>query len=399
MATLKSKFIENLRKHHPGIPESVLIDLISENLICPSVIELPAEIFHQAKDLVQQLYKLRDLGRQNKNLLQDHREIFEPGNAAICMSYDVHYSPQKNKLQLIEVNTNASFLFLSYHLYEAHGLDFTTEQNQYLGRTDLKAMPQQIQKSLLNEKKLWAQKWNSSSEIKKVCIVDENPPQQKLYAEFLVAQSFFKSWGWNTEIRDQEQVTDEFDFIYNRTTDFFLETPKTEKLSKMFTAPTACLSPNPAEYYYLADKQRLIDWSSSRFQEVLLKDPALNQAFKDYVPFCFSMDSKTREEIWAERKKYFFKPKNAYGSKQAYSGDSISRKMLESLAPADFIVQEKIPAAEVQLRTDSGTQNFKYDLRLYAYQGQLQHIVARAYQGQLTNLRTPFGGFAPVRFG
>ena len=38
----------------------------------------------------------------------------------------------------------------------------------------------------------------------------------------------------------------------------------------------------------------------------------------------------------------------------------------------------------------------KFDLRAYAYAGELQWLAARLYQGQTTNFRTPGGGFAPV---
>ncbi len=38
----------------------------------------------------------------------------------------------------------------------------------------------------------------------------------------------------------------------------------------------------------------------------------------------------------------------------------------------------------------------KFDLRAYAYAGQVLWVAARLYQGQTTNFRTPGGGFAPV---
>lgn len=39
----------------------------------------------------------------------------------------------------------------------------------------------------------------------------------------------------------------------------------------------------------------------------------------------------------------------------------------------------------------------KSDVRCYVYNGQLQLVAARLYQGQATNFRTAGGGFAPVR--
>ena len=38
----------------------------------------------------------------------------------------------------------------------------------------------------------------------------------------------------------------------------------------------------------------------------------------------------------------------------------------------------------------------KFDVRAYVYNGQIQHVVARVYNGQTTNMSTPGGGFAPV---
>ena len=38
----------------------------------------------------------------------------------------------------------------------------------------------------------------------------------------------------------------------------------------------------------------------------------------------------------------------------------------------------------------------KFDLRNYVYNGHVQLIAARLWQGQTTNFRTPGGGFAPV---
>jgi hypothetical protein len=41
----------------------------------------------------------------------------------------------------------------------------------------------------------------------------------------------------------------------------------------------------------------------------------------------------------------------------------------------------------------------KFDLRNYVYDGEVQWVAARLYQGQTTNFRTPGGGFAPVYAG
>jgi hypothetical protein len=44
-----------------------------------------------------------------------------------------------------------------------------------------------------------------------------------------------------------------------------------------------------------------------------------------------------------------------------------------------------------------GDDPMKTDLRLFAYRDQLLGVTARLYRGQVTNLRTPGGGFAAVK--
>ncbi|MDQ5903241.1 MAG: hypothetical protein QG672_830, partial [Pseudomonadota bacterium] len=61
-----------------------------------------------------------------------------------------------------------------------------------------------------------------------------------------------------------------------------------------------------------------------------------------------------------------------------------------------YIAQALVPPSERRLQVAGEPQQFKLDLRNYAYAGKVQLVVARLYQGQTTNFRTPGGGFAPV---
>ncbi len=67
--------------------------------------------------------------------------------------------------------------------------------------------------------------------------------------------------------------------------------------------------------------------------------------------------------------------------------------------PAGYVAQAFVPPPEVALNSPLGEApiTLKYDLRVYAYAGEIQLLAARLYQGQTTNFRTPGGGFAPVR--
>ncbi len=49
-----------------------------------------------------------------------------------------------------------------------------------------------------------------------------------------------------------------------------------------------------------------------------------------------------------------------------------------------------------RLRRNGAETALKLDIRNYVYDGEVQLLAARLYQGQTTNFRTPGGGFAPV---
>ena len=55
-----------------------------------------------------------------------------------------------------------------------------------------------------------------------------------------------------------------------------------------------------------------------------------------------------------------------------------------------------MPAGERLIGDRKAPQALKFDIRNYVYDGAVQFVTARLYQGQTTNFRTPGGGFAPV---
>ncbi len=102
------------------------------------------------------------------------------------------------------------------------------------------------------------------------------------------------------------------------------------------------------------------------------------------------------ESWWADRMHWFFKPACGFGSRGTYRGDKITRRAFGDVMRGDYIAQTITPPG-VRRRGDSpGNQSFKLDIRSYAYDGVLQLLAARLYQGQTTNFRSVGGGFAPV---
>ena len=372
-------------KAHPNLKRETLDELISPLLLSPFTVKLPPSVLQEAQDFVRACYRLRQDSSYQTALADEARSrgLKDPGNKAICMSYDFHVDPQGH-LKLIEINTNAAFLALGYESYKMRELPLPVAG---FSMEDLRA-------SIETEMKLQGR----SAAGMRVAIIDEEPEKQRLFAEFLVYQSYFEKWGWPTKIADYRALPPS-DFVYNRLTDFYFEHPESRELREKYLDRSVCFSPNPYEYFLLADKQRMIDWSREDFWTGLSPEArALKTAIQKNLPLAKEMRLELADEVWAERKRFFFKPKRAFGAKQSYRGSTVTRKAFDEAIHSDFIAQEFIPAPELKFSTAEGEQNFKYDLRFYAYQDQVQMVIARLYQGQVTNLKTPYGGFTPVVF-
>lgn len=111
------------------------------------------------------------------------------------------------------------------------------------------------------------------------------------------------------------------------------------------------------------------------------------------------MTPDNADAFWAERKQWFFKPRAGYGSRAAYRGDKLTKRVFAQIAQGEagaYIAQALVRPSERWLRVDGVEQPFKVDLRNYVYRDRVQLVSARLYQGQTTNFRTPGGGFAAV---
>lgn len=362
------EFLEGLVKQYPDLDQAKSHfgsgQLASPFLISPQTVSLPWSVLSDARRIVSDIFNSSRLS-EYQNLLPS-LGIHRPQNQAIMMSYDFHLA-ENSKLKLIEINTNAAFLVLGSELEK-----MSSKKTFEFSAEDLKKCVE------YETQQVWGEK-----PARRVVILDEIPESQKLYLEFLVAKEWFEEMSYEVRIENSLSFSPEpFDFIYNRDTDFYLNRPHHQKLRALYEENKIVLSPNPWEYHLLADKGRL-------------ENLRLFASLREAIPESFSLNSKPIDEIWQNRKKYFFKPKQAFGSKQSFRGASISRKAFEEMNPSETLAQEYIPAPEIQYEG----QAYKYDLRAYAYRDQLQFMIARIYQGQVTNLRTPQGGFALVDFG
>ena len=187
------------------------------------------------------------------------------------------------------------------------------------------------------------------------------------------------------------------DLVYNRLVDFYLEAPTHAALRAAYTAGAVVLTPHPHAHALYADKRNL----------VLLSDPvqlARSWALRrrsvpncsSGIPATVSVSAERSGELWSRRRELFFKPARGYGSKAAYRGDKLTRRVWDEILAADYVAQEIAPASERLVRLDDAHADLKFDIRAFVYDGSIQLLAARLYAGQTTNFRTPGGGFAPV---
>jgi hypothetical protein len=114
------------------------------------------------------------------------------------------------------------------------------------------------------------------------------------------------------------------------------------------------------------------------------------------IPRTEVVDPAQSERLWAERRGLFFKPTAGFGGRAAYRGDKITKRVWDEILRAQYVAQALVAPGERVVDVGDAEQVMKFDLRNYVYQGAVQWVGARLYQGQTTNFRTPGGGFAPV---
>ena len=311
---------------------------------------------------------------------------------SVFFGYDFHLVD--NQPRLIEINTNAGGGLLNTCLLRAHGaLDDAVRTE-----TDFVAM--------------FREEWRLSRgdvPLKRIAIVDENPAQQYLVPEFELFRRLFERHGIAAVIADPADFTqvgdrllhqgETVDLIYNRLTDFSLDTPANAALRAVFTAGGVVVTPHPFAHALYADKRNLTLLSDPAMLDEFGLSPATRATLLAGVPRTVMVRTEEGERFWAERKRWFFKPAAGFGSRAAYRGDKLTKRVFEEILQGGYIAQQIAPPSEHPVSVNGEPQTMKADFRAYVYQGRVQLFAARLYQGQTTNFRTPGGGFAPVFAG
>lgn len=322
------------------------------------------------------------------------------GPRGAFMGFDFHLSAQGP--QLIEINTNAGGALLNTLLASAQQACCREMEWAFNPPTAL----MQLEQTFFN---MFVEEWrcqHGDTPLGCIAIVDDDPATQYLYPEFQLFERLFARFGAKAVIADAKKLTwrdgklwhaeQNIDMVYNRMTDFYLQDPAHFALRQAYEAGAIVLTPHPRAHALYADKRNLAIFSDAdaltrlgvaqEFKETLLKG----------VPHTEQVVPERAEQFWAQRRQLFFKPATGYGSKAAYRGDKLTRRVWEEILAGNYVAQTIALPSERLTQVDGTATDLKLDVRAYVYDGMIQLVAARLYTGQTTNFRTLGGGFAPV---
>jgi hypothetical protein len=322
---------------------------------------------------------------------------FAPQALGVFLGYDFHVGPAGPKL--IEINTNAGGALINSLLARVQA-SCSDCQGRSAGAS---AEPEQA------FWRMFQQEWRlerGEEPLRCIAIVDEEPYSQFLLPEFLLFQQLFRQNGVEALICDPGELCwrggglysgeQRIDLVYNRLTDFALATDASRPLREAYLAGAVALTPHPYAHALYADKRNLAVLTDEAALLEMGVDEETRELLLAGIPHTELVRPEQAEALWAARKRLFFKPAAGYGSKAAYRGDKLTRRVFEEILQGDYVAQALVSPSERRLAVGAGAEDFKLDLRHYVYQGQTQLLTTRLYQGQTTNFRTPGGGFAPV---
>jgi hypothetical protein len=322
---------------------------------------------------------------------------YSPQAAGVFLGYDFHLGADGPRL--IEINTNAGGGLLNAKLLRAQRA--CCDQVAAM-------MPEQhtLEDELLA---MFRTEWRlarADQPLLRIAIVDEAPAAQYLAPEFELFRQLFEANGIAAAVVGPDALSfdgeslrcdgEVIDLVYNRLTDFSLDEAQSSALREAYLADAVVLTPHPQAHALYADKRNLVVLTDEAWLTQIGVDAADRQLLLTGIPRTEEVNPQDAGAFWSSRKQWFFKPAAGFGSKATYRGDKLTKRVFEEISRGGYIAQALVPPSERRLLVDGVEQDLKLDLRNYVYQGVVQLVSARLYQGQTTNFRTPGGGFAAV---
>lgn len=320
---------------------------------------------------------------------------FIPKAHGVFFGYDFHLSPKGP--QLIEINSNAGGALLNAILACAQSACFDPAGINTAQDTE------QVFMEMFNNE--W-QTERGPQLLHSIAIVDENPPAQFMLPEFLLFKQLFEQNHIKAVICDPSELDYRdgalwhgempIDLVYNRLTDFGLEAESLKSLREAYLEKSVVVTPHPRAHALYADKRNLaILTDEAALREIGVAEE-IRTLLLEGIAHTICVHKEDAEALWAARKQLFFKPAKGYGSKAAYRGDRMTKRVFGEILQGNYVAQSLVKPTEQQLKVENELVELKLDLRQYVYRGQPQLTSARLYQGQTTNFRTPGSGFASV---
>lgn len=397
-SSLSDSFAAHLKES--GLPER-LVDR-SGHLFSDSPVFMQREHLRKMERLIGAVESIAGNGAYRSKVLAaapaSARQDLGP--SGVFFGYDFHLGATGP--QLIEINTNAGGVLLSLYLAAAQQECCDAVTSFFGKRRTFQDAEQDIVSMFRAE---W-QAQRPDSRLRTVAIVDHQPSSQFLYPEFLLFQSLFDRHGIAAIIADPREfeikndkllVGDrEIDLLYNRLTDFYLDSPDNARLFEAYQRNLVVVTPSPFHYALFANKRNLALLSDrAQLIELGVGEEDVN-TLGDSLPATVIVSEDNADRLWADRKQWFFKPATGYGSRGAYRGAKLTTRVWQDIVRGDYVAQAMIPPSERQLVVDGKKQSLKLDIRCVSYRGEVQQLIARLYSGQTTNLRTAGGGLATV---
>ena len=322
------------------------------------------------------------------------------GPRGAFFGYDFHL--HQGHLGLIEINTNAGGAMLNAILARAQRACCTAMAAMEPSLASVAAFERHIVEMFRHEWRLAGH----AQPLASIAIVDEAPEAQYLYPEFLLFQQLFERHGLRALIADPASLEWRngvlwhgdlaIDLVYNRLTDFYLEQASSAALREAYVQQAVVLTPHPRAHALYADKRRLVVFSDAAQLQALGVAQATQHVLLAHVPHTEVVKAVDEQRLWGARRSLFFKPVAGFGSRAAYRGDKLTKRVWQDILAGDYVAQAIVAPGERQIEAHDAAKTLKFDLRAYAYDGAVQWVAARMYQGQTTNFRTVGGGFAPV---
>ena len=402
--SLDAQQLERELARHIGSPELMaLLRSRFAGMFSSQTVLLPQARLQQMRGLIEAFEVAVAHPVYQQEVLARSPDIVRQGAArsrGVFFGYDFHVHHEG--FGLIEVNTNAGGAMLNAVLARAQQACCEAMEPLLPSVAALDALEARFARMFREE---WAL-CRSGVPLQTLAIVDDGPQDQYLYPEFLLFQHLLERDGLRVVIADPGALQlregrlwlDDLaiDLVYNRLTDFVLDEPGHAVLRQAHLQDAVVLTPHPRAHALYADKRNLALLGAPDLLSQLGLSDAQQQALLQGIPRTVVVQAQQADALWAQRKQLFFKPFAGFGSRAAYRGDKLTRRVWDEIVQGGYIAQALVQPGERALAGSEHEQLLKFDVRAYVYAGEIQSVAARLYQGQTTNFRTPGGGFAPV---